>query len=548
MSKSDFEVGLDKCPANYVPLTPLSFLVRTKDLFPDRVSVVYKEQKFTWSETYSRCVKYASALSKLGIGKGDVVSVVSPNIPPMFESHYGVPMAGAILNTINMRLEHETFSYIFEHAETKVIIVDRQFTHVVKHAIEDMGKSPDDFIIIDIVDEEAGEFASEDHKLGSMTYEEFLATGDEDYDWEMPSDEWDSICLNYTSGTSGHPKGVVYHHRGSYLMTMGTIPGWNMTSHPKYLYVVPMFHCNGWGHAWTMTALAGTIVCLRNINAKDIYEALSENEVTHFGGAPIVLNMIIHATDEERKPLHNVVQAMTAGAPPPASVIEAVQKLGIEVTQVYGLTETYGHVLECVWQDKWDDLDFADQATIKAQQGVVFPMMEGMRIINLETGEHVARNGEELGEIQMRGNTVMKGYLKNPDATKEAFKDGWFHSGDLAVMHPSGYAEIRDRLKDIIISGGENISSVEVESVLFKHPAVSLAAVVARPDEKWGETPCAFLELKEGASATADDIKAFCREHLAGFQMPKTILFEELPKTATGKIQKFKLRDKARNM
>ncbi|MTI09368.1 acyl-CoA synthetase [Curvivirga aplysinae] len=538
--------GLEKNPANYVPLSPISFLVRTKDVFPDRTSVIYGDKKYTWAETYERCVRFASALKKAGLKKGEVVSILSPNIPPMFEAHFAVAMAGGVLNTINMRLEHDTLAYIFDHAETKILIVDRQFSLSVKHALNECENK--DLKIIDIVDGLAPEVSGEDNKLGDIDYESFVASGDADFNWQMPDDEWDSLALNYTSGTSGRPKGVVYHHRGAYLMAMGTIPGWNMQNHPTYLYVVPMFHCNGWGHAWTMTALAGTIVCLRYVDPGDIYTALSKNKVTHFGGAPIVLSMLINATDEQRKPLHNKVHAMTAGAPPPAAVIEKVQKLGIDITQVYGLTETFGHVLECVWQDQWDGLNFKDQAAIKAQQGVVFPMMEGMRIVNLETGEPVARDGEELGEIQLRGNTVMKGYLKAPEATAEAFKDGWFHSGDLAVMHPSGYAEIRDRLKDIIISGGENISSVEVEGVLFKHPAVSLAAVVARPDEKWGETPCAFIELKEGEDVTEDELIKFCREHLAGFQMPKTILFEDLPKTATGKIQKFKLREKARHL
>ncbi len=538
--------GMEKNPANFIPLSPLSYIVRTKDIYPNKTSLRYGKRTYTWLETYKRSVQLASALNKSGIEKGDVVSVISPNIPEMFEAHHGVPMAGAILNAINTRLDHETIAYIFDHAETKAIICDRQFSPTVKKAAIAAGKQ--DLLIIDIIDHEAPEYAGDDYKFGSMDYEEFIATGDEDYQWSMPEDEWDNLALNYTSGTSGRPKGVMYHHRGSYLMTAGTIPGWNLHGHPNYLYVVPMFHCNGWGHAWTMAALAATVVCLRNVNAADIYKALSEEDITHFAGAPIVLSMLINATDDEIKPFKNVVEVFTAGAPPPAAVIEKSQKIGLNITQVYGLTETYGHALGCMWQEEWNELEFSEQAAIKARQGVVLPALEGLRIINLETGNHVERDGKEIGEIQMRGNLVMKGYYKNPEATAEAFEDGWFHSGDLAVMHPNGYAEIKDRLKDIIISGGENISSVDVEGALFKHPAISLAAVVARPDEKWGETPCAFVELKEGAETTELEIIAFCREHLAGFQTPKTVVFGELPKTATGKIQKFKLREKARSL
>lgn len=538
--------GLEKTPANFAPLTPLSYLVRTKDVFPDKISVRYGRRNFTWRETYDRTVRLASALIKHGIQKGDVVSVISPNIPEMFEAHFGVPMSGAVLNTINTRLDFETIAYILDHAETKALICDRQFAEVARQAVKACGK--EDILIIDIIDPEVPELCGENYKFGELDYEAFLESGDENFKWNMPDDEWDNLALNYTSGTSGRPKGVMYHHRGSFLMTMGTITGWNLHGHPTYLYVVPMFHCNGWGHAWTMAALAGTVICLRNVNAKDIFSAISEHKVTHFGGAPIVLSLIINAAEEERKPFSHVINVMTAGAPPPPTVIERVQALGMEITQTYGLTETFGHVLECVWQKKWDTLEFAEQASIKARQGVVFPAMEGMRIINLDTNEPVAKNGEEIGEIQLRGNLVMKGYYKNPEATEEAFKDGWFHSGDLAVMHSNGYAEIKDRLKDIIISGGENISSVDVEGALFKHPAVGFAAVVARPDEKWGETPCAFLELKDGEIVTEEEVFKFCREHLAGFQMPKTIVFGSLPKTATGKIQKFKLREKARDL
>ena len=401
-------------------------------------------------------------------------------------------------------------------------------------------------LIVDVLDSQSG--LPED-RVGTITYDELLAEGDSDFNWQLPSDEWQALSLNYTSGTSGRPKGVVYHHRGSYLMTMGTVIGWDLPQHPRYLYTVPMFHCNGWGHAWTMTALAGTIVCNRNVAAGPIYKALDEHKITHFGGAPIVLSMLINATDEERRDLHHPIKVMTAGAPPPATVLAGIEKMGMEVLQVYGLTETYGHVIQSQWQgDLWDRLPFDEQATLKARQGVTMPMNEEICVIDQETGQPVPRDGETMGEILIRGNTIMKGYLKNPDATAEAFNQGWYHSGDIAVCHPDGYVEVKDRLKDIIISGGENISSVEVEGVLHKHPSVALAAVVARPDEKWGEHPAAFIELKPDASATADEIIAFCRDHLAGFKRPKTVVFGDLPKTATGKIQKFELRKAAKDM
>ena len=539
-----YEDGFAPNAANYVPLSPLSFLKRTASIWPHRESVIYGEQRFTWAETYERCIKLASALSKRGYTTGATISLVTANTPEMVECHFGVPMAQAVLNTINVRLDSETLSYIFDHAETDVLIVDGQFAPTVRAALAQCENK--DMLIVDVLDSQSG--LPED-RVGTITYDELLAEGDSDFDWQLPSDEWQALSLNYTSGTSGRPKGVVYHHRGSYLMTMGTVIGWDLPQHPRYLYTVPMFHCNGWGHAWTMTALAGTIVCNRNVAAGPIYKALDEHKITHFGGAPIVLSMLINATDEERRDLHHPIKVMTAGAPPPATVLAGIEKMGMEVLQVYGLTETYGHVIQSQWQgDLWDQLPFDEQATLKARQGVTMPMNEEICVIDQETGQPVPRDGETMGEILIRGNTIMKGYLKNPDATAEAFDQGWYHSGDIAVCHPDGYVEVKDRLKDIIISGGENISSVEVEGVLHKHPSVALAAVVARPDEKWGEHPAAFIELKPDASATADEIIAFCRDHLAGFKRPKTVVFGDLPKTATGKIQKFELRKAAKDM
>lgn len=539
-----YEDGFAPNAANYVPLSPLSFLKRTASIWPHRESVIYGDQRFTWAETYERCIRLASALVKRGFAKGATISLVTANTPEMVECHFGVPMSQAVLNTINVRLDSDTLSYIFDHAETDVLIVDGQFAPSVRAALAQCENK--DMLIVDVLDAQSG--LPED-RIGTITYEELLAEGDANFDWQLPSDEWQALSLNYTSGTSGRPKGVVYHHRGSYLMTMGTVIGWDLPQHPRYLYTVPMFHCNGWGHAWTMTALAGTIVCNRNVAAGPIYKALDEHKITHFGGAPIVLSMLINATDEERRELHHPIKVMTAGAPPPATVLAGIEKMGMEVLQVYGLTETYGHVIQSQWQgDLWDQLPFDEQATLKARQGVTMPMNEEICVIDQDTGQPVPRDGETMGEILIRGNTIMKGYLKNPDATAEAFDQGWYHSGDIAVCHPDGYVEVKDRLKDIIISGGENISSVEVEGVLHKHPSVALAAVVARPDEKWGEHPAAFIELKPDASANADEIIDFCRDHLAGFKRPKTVVFGDLPKTATGKIQKFELRKAAKDM
>ncbi len=526
-----------KTDANHVALSPLSFLPRTAAVFPDRDAVVYGDRRFTWSQIYDRCRALASALQQHGIKKGDTVAVMAANTPEMLEAHYGVAMSGAVLNTINIRLDAETVAYILNHGEAKALITDTGFAATVKLALEQANR--DDILIIDIVDEQAD---VDKTRLGKLTYEELIATGDSSFAWSLPNDEWDAFSLNYTSGTSGRPKGVVYHHRGSYLMTLGTIADWRLPAHPKYLYTVPLFHCNGWGHTWTMTALAGTIYCCRNVTAATIYKAISDHSVNYFGGAPIVLSMILNAEEQDRKPINQTVNVMTAGAPPPAAILQGIEELGFVVTQVYGLTETYGHTVMCTWNPDWDDLPFADRATIKARQGVAMTITDSLRVVDLSSREDVAADGETIGELVIRGNTVMKGYLKNEDATRESFEGGWFRSGDLGVVHPGGYVEIKDRLKDIIISGGENISSVEAEGVLHHHPAVALAAVVAKPDEKWGEVPCAFVELKSGVQATEEELITFCKQHLAGFKCPKRVIFCEIPKTATGKIQKFELR------
>ena len=525
--------------ANHVPLSPLSFLRRTADLFPERTALVHGQRRYTWGETHARCRRLASALAQRGLGVGDTVSVIAANTPEMFEAHFGVAMAGAVLNTINVRLDADTIAYILEHGESRLLIADSAFAPVVEQALAKLGR---DLPVVDIVDSEGPGGAGP----GGVDYESFLAGGDPDFDWRLPDDEWQALALNYTSGTSGRPKGVVYHHRGSYLMSLGTVAAWNLPQHPVYLYTVPMFHCNGWGHAWTMTLMAGTVVCCRQVSAKAVFDAVADHGVTHLGGAPVVLGMLINAPPEERREFHHPVRVMTAGAPPPAAVLERTEALGFEVMQVYGLTETYGHVTQCLWRDEWQDLPFEERATIKSWQGVSLPMNEEVRLADLDRGDPVPRDGATPGEILVRGNTVMKGYYRDPEATAKAFAGGWFHSGDVAVWRDQGYLQIRDRLKDVIISGGENISSIEVEDVIYRHPAVVAAGVVAQPDEKWGEVPCAFVELKPGAEVTAEEMVAFCRERLAGFKTPKRVVFCELPKTATGKIQKFELRKLAR--
>ena len=528
--------------ANYEALTPLSFLPRTALMFPDRRAVVYGERSYSWQEFYNRCKQLASALNSIGIAKGDTVAILAANTPEMIEAHFGIPMSGAVLNTINTRLDAETIAYVLGHGEAKVFIVDYELAPQAKSALEIHGDN--DLIVIDILDLQN---VTNPGVIGSTDYEAFLATGMDTFQWNMPTNEWDAIGLSYTSGTSGRPKGVVYHHRGSYLMSMGTITDWDLPRHPSYLYTVPMFHCNGWGHAWTMAAVAGTIFCTRAIVPEDIFSTILEHKITHFGGAPIVLSMLLNSPAAKSFSCPSKVELMTAGAPPPASVLQGIEKLGFNVTQVYGLTETYGHTVMSTWNSDWDKLDDQKRSALKARQGAAMVQTAGMRIVDMESREDVPADGQSIGEILIRGNTVMKGYLKDVENTAASLKNGWFHTGDLAVMHPQGYAEIKDRLKDIIISGGENISSVEIEAVLHKHASVSLAAVVALPDEKWGEVPCAFLELLEGATVTEEEIEVFCRANLAGFKRPKKVVFGELPKTATGKIQKYELRSLARS-
>ncbi len=527
--------------ANHVPLSPLSFLKRSADIFGERTAVIYGTRRYVWREVHDRACRLACALAALGVVKGDTVSIMAANTPELFEAHFGVPMAGAVLNTINMRLEPATVAYILEHGDAKALITDSAFAPTVRIALEQLGRQ---IPVIDIHDEQGPGGES----LGRIEYEAFLEQGDPAYSWSLPDDEWDALALNYTSGTSGRPKGVVYHHRGSYLMSMGTVAAWNLPPHPTYFYTVPMFHCNGWGHAWTMTLMAGTVVCCRAVSAKAVFDAIADHEVTHFGGAPIVLSMLVNAPESDRRDFTHPVKVMTAGAPPPAAVLQQTRALGFDVMQVYGLTETFGHVTQCLWREEWNELPFERQAEIQSWQGVAFPMTEETRVVGLTSGEPVPRDGETQGEIAIRGNTVMKGYYKNPEASEQAFKDGWFRSGDAAVWREGGYIQIRDRLKDVIISGGENVSSVEVEGALYRHPAVAAAAVVAKPDEKWGEVPCAFLELKPDAELDEAGAIAFCRQHLAGFKTPKRVVFGELPKTATGKIQKFMLRVRAREL
>ena len=536
-----YEQGLDKMPANHVPLTPLSFIERTAAIYPDRLAVVHGAVRRTWGETYERTCRLAGALAARGIGKGDTVSIIASNIPEMFEAHFGVPMTGAVLNTVNTRLDAEAIAFILNHAEAKVVLVDPEFSEVVQRAVRIAGRK---MLVVDIEDA-SFEFGE---RVGQMTYDELLAEAPDGYDWKLPADEWDAISLNYTSGTTGDPKGVVYHHRGAHLNALSNILTWGMPQHPVYLWTLPMFHCNGWCFPWTIAAAAGICVCLRSVRAEPIYELIREEKVTHFCGAPIVLNMLANAPDELKQGISHTVKVMTAGAAPPAAVIGKMEAMGIEVTHVYGLTETYGPSVVCAWQDKWDGLDGDEKARLKARQGVKNAVLDGLMVAHPGTMEALPADGKSIGEIFMRGNNVMKGYLKNPSATGKAFDGGWFASGDLGVMHPDGYVEIKDRSKDIIISGGENISSIEVEDVLYKHPAVMEAAVVAKPDEKWGETPCAFVELKKGMDLPEAELIAFCRANMAHFKAPKAIIYGPLPKTSTGKIQKFLLRQQARDL
>ena len=537
-STNPYDIGLDTNAANYVPLTPIGFLVRCASVYPNRLAVVHGERRYNWREALERCRRLASALTAHGVERGDTVALIAPNIPEAFEAHYGVPMAGAVLNALNTRLDTGTIAFILQHGEAKVLITDTEFAPVVAQALAQLAQKP---IVIDIADV----MGPGGERLGEMDYEEFLATADPAFQEMTPEDEWDAIALNYTSGTTGNPKGVVYHHRGAYLNALGNVLVWGMRQHPVYLWTLPMFHCNGWCFPWTITAMAGTHVCLRRVEASAIYEAITRDGVTHLCGAPVVMNLLLNAGPGLQRSLGRRVEMMTAGAPPPAAVIEGMEALGFHITHVYGLTEVYGPAVVCAWHDEWDALPAAERARLKARQGVTYPVLEELTVADPVDLVPVAPDGETMGEVLMRGNIVMKGYLKNPRATEEAFAGGWFHSGDLAVMHPDGYIELKDRSTDIIISGGENISTIEVEDVLYRHPAVLEAAVVARPDPMWGETPCAFVALKAGACATAEEIIGFCREHLARFKAPRTVLFGPLPKTSTGKIQKFVLRERA---
>jgi fatty-acyl-CoA synthase len=531
-----YQVGLDKSPANYVPLTPISFLLRSAAVYPDRLAVVHGERRYSWREALERCRRLAGALTAQGVGHGDTVALMAPNTPEAFEAHFGVPMAGAVLNALNIRLDPEMIAFILGHGEAKVLITDTEFAPVIGQALRRLERKP---LVVDI-DDAAGPGGD---RLGEMDYEAFLADGDPRFPEVTPQDEWDAIALNYTSGTTGNPKGVVYHHRGAYLNAVGNILVWGMRQHPVYLWTLPMFHCNGWCFPWTITALAGTHVCLRRVEAGAIYEAIAREGVTHLCGAPVVMNMLLNARPGA---LDRRIEMMTAGAAPPAAVIEGMEALGFRITHVYGLTETYGPAVVCAWHDEWDELPSAERARLKARQGVTYHVLEGLMVADPASLTPVPADGTTMGEVFMRGNVVMKGYLKNPRATEEAFAGGWFHSGDLGVMHPDGYIEIKDRSKDIIISGGENISTIEVEDVLYRHPAVLEAAVVARPDPMWGETPCAFVTLKPEERASAEEIIAFCRAHLAHFKTPRTVIFGPLPKTSTGKIQKFMLRERAK--
>ncbi len=538
-----FEQGLERNSANFTPITPLLFLERSAQVYPDRLAIVHGKLRQTWSQTYERCRRLASALQKHGIGLGDTVAVMLPNTPPMVEAHFGIPMAGAVLNALNTRLDPESVAFMLNHGEAKVVMVDPEFSGVMKKALEIAKKeSGREFLVVDV---EEKEFDVPGEKLGTLTYEKLLSEGDPQFAWKVPADEWQAICLNYTSGTTGNPKGVVYHHRGAAINAVSNILDWDINKHPIYLWTLPMFHCNGWCFPWTIAARAGINVCLRRVDAQHIFAAIKEHDVTHYCAAPIVHNLLVNAPDELKEGVPSGVKGLIAGAAPPASIIEGMEKLGFDLTHVYGLTEVYGPAAVCVKQDEWNDVDIGERARLNARQGVRYHMQQAIAVLDPETLEPVPADGETMGEIMFKGNIAMKGYLKNEKATKEAFEGGWFHSGDLAVMNPDGYIKMKDRSKDIIISGGENISSVEVEDVLYRHPAVIAAAVVAKPDDKWGETPCAFLEIKPGMEVTPADIIAHCKQHLAGFKVPRAIVFCELPKTSTGKIQKFELRKQA---
>jgi fatty-acyl-CoA synthase len=535
-----FEKGLERNDANYTPLTPVSFLAKAAYVYPERTAVIYGDLRRDWREVYERARRLASALAKSGVKRGDTVAAMLPNVPAMIELHFGPAMFGAVLNTLNTRLDAEAIAFMLDHGETKALFTDREFFPIIAKALKLVKSKP---LVVDVEDA----LYSGGEAVGSIEYEDFIAQGDRDFQWQAPPDEWNAIALNYTSGTTGNPKGVVYHYRGAYLNALNNILDWSMPKHPVYLWTLPMFHCNGWCFNWTIAAAAGTNVCLRRVEAKAILDLIRDHKVTHYCGAPIVHSMLVNAPAELRKGIDHKVHALVAAAPPPAAMIEGMGQIGFDIVHVYGLTETYGPAAICAKHEEWKNLPLEEQVRHNGRQGVAYLLEEGMDVLDPETMKPVPWDGETMGEIMFRGNITMKGYLKNPVTTEESFRGGWFHSGDLGVIHPDGYVKIKDRSKDVIISGGENISSQEVEDVLYGHPSVMMAAVVAQPDPKWGETPCAFIELKEGASASAEELIEFCRARMARFKAPKTVIFGALPKTSTGKVQKFVLRERAKS-
>ena len=539
MTNSQYSTGLNKNAANYTPLSPLTFIERAASVYPQRCALIYNQTQQSWLETYRRCRRFAAALQQHGVTADDTVALMLPNVPAMYEAHFAIPMAGGVIHSLNIRLDADTIAFQLEHGGARVLLTDPEFSTTVKAAIEQLKDSP---LVIDVPDP-----AVDDGELiGDITYEDFLATGDPDFNWSLPRDEWQAIALGYTSGTTGNPKGVVTHHRGAYLNAVSNTLAWNMSAHPIYLWTLPMFHCNGWCFPWTIAALNGTNICLRSVNDESIFEAIKCNEVTHMCGAPIVLNMMANASEELKQGIENRVNVMTAASAPPPAVLEAMARLDFDVTHTYGLTEVYGPAVVCSWHEEWDQLPMREQAERKARQGVRYPMLEQLIVADPETLEPVPKDSKTIGEVMFRGNVVMKGYLKNPAATTQAFAGGYFHSGDLAVCHPDGYIEIKDRSKDVIISGGENISSIEVEATLYRHSAVLEAAVTAMPDKKWGETPCAFIDLRPDVDGVTEaEIIGFCRDNMAHFKVPRKVVFGPLPKTSTGKIRKFELRERA---